>query len=357
MTPALAVIEQIRADHKIWDVIYIGRKFAMEGDRYESGEYRIIKKLGIPFYSLATGRVKRWISLESIVSLVKIPFGFIHAFWILLNIKPSLIVSFGGYIAVPVVIAGWVMGIPIITHEQTTRLGMGNRLISIFAKKVMVCDRKLVDHINGKFVFTGLPFRKALLNPPKSPSFLIDSSIPILYFSGGSTGAQSLNEYVYGCLPSLVKDFTIIHQTGARSFKRANEVEHTITNNLRGRYVIKPFFEIDDMAWMYVHSALIVGRAGANTVGEIAALGAVGLFIPLPWSGNNEQQQNAETLVSIGSSEIIPQHILSSEKLEKEIRRMILHLTRYRQNALSYKKNISLDGAEKIVTIIEIFIT
>ena len=355
MTPAVAVIEQIRADHNTWDMVYIGRRFAMEGDRHESAEYRFITNLGIPFYSLSAGRVQRWISLGAIVSLVKIPYGFIQALWMLLVIRPNLIVSFGGYIAVPVAFAGWVLGIPSITHEQTGTIGLGNRLISFVAKKVMVSDKKLVGQDNGKTVYTGLPLRKALFDPPKTPSFPLKSGSPILYITGGSTGAQSLNEYVYRCLSSLVKDFTIIHQTGERSFGRAREMKHTLPEQLREHYIIRPYLDVQDLAWIYVHALLIVGRAGANTVGEIAALGAVALFIPLPWSGNAEQQQNAETLRLVGSSEIIPQDQITSRKMEKEIRRMVLHLARYRQNAISHKKHIPLDAAGNIVAVIKTF--
>lgn len=355
VTPAISVIEQIRADQKTWDVVYIGRKFAMEGDQHASAEYRIVKNLGVPFYSLTTGRVHRWISLGAITSLFKIPYGFFQAFWILSAIRPNLIVSFGGYIAVPVVLAGWVLGIPSITHEQTGVIGLGNRLISVVAKKVMVSDIKLVTPGNKKIVYTGLPLRKALFDPPNAPTFPLKSVLPVLYFTGGSTGAQSLNEYIYGCLPSLVKDFTVIHQTGDGSIERAHEMRGKLPDKLKNNYIIQSFFDIQDLAWIYAHTLLIVSRAGANTVGEIAVLGAVGLFIPLPWSGNGEQQQNAESLRQIGSSEIIPQDQLTSQKMEKEIRRMVLHLARYRKNALSHKKNIPLDAAGNIVAVIETF--
>lgn len=355
MTPAIAVIEQIREDHKAWDLVYIGRRFAMEGDRHESVEYRFITNVGIPFYSLSTGRIQRWMSLGAIVSLVKIPYGFFQALVMLSILRPNLIVSFGGYIAVPVVLAGWVLGIPSITHEQTETMGLGNRLISVVAKKVLVSDKKLIKPDNNKIVYTGLPLRKALFDPPKTPPFPIKSDSPVLYVTGGSTGAQSLNEYIYGCLPSLVKDFTIIHQTGERSFGRADDMKHALPDQLRGRYIIKPFFDIKDLAWIYAHALLVVGRAGANTVGEVASLGAVGLFIPLPWSGNGEQQRNAETLVKAGSSEMITQDHLTSQKMEKEIRRMVLQLARYRKNALSHKKHMVLNTAENIVAVIETF--
>lgn len=357
LTPAVAVIERIREDHKAWNVVFIGRRFAMEGDKHDSIEYRFMTNARIPFYSLSTGRIQRWISLGAIVSLVKIPYGCLQALWILSTIRPNLIVSFGGYVAVPVVLAGWILGIPSITHEQTGIMGLGNRLISVVAKIVMVSDEKLIEPDNSKIVYTGLPLRKALFDPPKAPSFPIKNNSPVLYITGGSTGAQSLNKYIYGCLPSLVKDFTIIHQTGERSFGRANVMKHTLPDQLKRRYIIKPFFDVKDLAWIYAHAILIVGRAGANTVGEIAALGSVGLFIPLPWSGNAEQQQNAETLVQQGSSDVIAQGEVTSQKIEKEIRRMILHIARYRNNAMAHKKNIPLDAAGNIVAIIENSIT
>src|SRR3990170_2659026 len=143
MTPAVAVLEELfkkeRETKESVRILYVGRKYAMEGDRSTpSVEYQYILRLGVSFASLVTGRVQRVFTWYTIPSLLKIPIGFFHALFILLRFRPDAILSFGGYIAVPVVVTGWLLGIPIVTHEQTLTFGRANKVIEVFAKKIAV---------------------------------------------------------------------------------------------------------------------------------------------------------------------------------------------------------------------------
>lgn len=319
-TTALAVIDEIKEKHPDWELIFVGRKFAMEGDKEVSEEFRLVKEYAIKFLSLTTGRSRPF-------NFPKILIGFLQSLVYLIKYRPDAILSFGGYIALPVVISGWLLGIPSVTHEQTMELGLANKIISIFAKKVCVSWE------------IGIPIRKQLFSPPKEPSFAVDKKLPLIYITGGSTGAQSLNEKIYPVISELVKKFIVVHQTGRRFNQKSS---------LRN-YIIAPYFSVSDLAWIYKHATIVLSRGGANTVGENAALGKVAIFVPLPWSANNEQEKNAQLLVEAGSSELIPQSSLTAKSLLGTIKKIEVHYDRYLQNAKYYAKTVPKDAANRVV--------
>lgn len=135
LTPALAVMEKLREQG--WQIVFFGRQHALEGDSSVSVEYQTITKLGISFISLTAGRLQRSFTRYTVFSFLKIPIGFIQSFYYLIKFKPTVILSFGGYVALPVALAGWMLKIPIVTHEQSVVPGLANKIIFKFAKKSM----------------------------------------------------------------------------------------------------------------------------------------------------------------------------------------------------------------------------
>jgi UDP-N-acetylglucosamine--N-acetylmuramyl-(pentapeptide) pyrophosphoryl-undecaprenol N-acetylglucosamine transferase len=134
-TPAQALIEQLQALPEI-EMVYIGRRSTREGDKTESIESQVLPKMGVRFLPLISGRLSRNFSIWTLISLLKLPFGFIQSFWFVMKESPDVIVSFGGYLAVPVIFWGWWFSIPIVIHEQTLRLGLANRLSLPMASKI-----------------------------------------------------------------------------------------------------------------------------------------------------------------------------------------------------------------------------
>src|SRR5437016_2502209 len=156
LTPALAVLEELQS--KKWSVAYVGRKYALEGDTSFSAEYQVIHQKDISFHNITTGRLQRSFTRFTLLSLLKIPIGFLQSTFILLQERPSLVMSFGGYIAVPIVIVAWLCGIPIITHEQTIKPGLANRIIAWFADVICVSWKESASHFPAaKTVVTGNP--------------------------------------------------------------------------------------------------------------------------------------------------------------------------------------------------------
>ncbi len=154
---ALPVIAKLREEYPQTQLYWIGHRRSLKGDVNDTLEYQEIKALGIPFYDLKAGKVYRTYDL---VRLLRVPFGYFQAFSWLIKIKPDAILSFGGYLAVPVVIAGWFLGIPSITHEQTVAAGYANKVISHFVKKILISWKESEKYYpSGKIIFSGLPIR------------------------------------------------------------------------------------------------------------------------------------------------------------------------------------------------------
>lgn len=329
LTPALAVIEEIRKYHPDWKMVFFGRRSAFENGTGETQEERLVNSLGIPFFALTTGKQG--------ISIWKVPGGLIQALFMLLKTRPSLVLSFGGYIAFPVVIAAWMLKIPVVTHEQTQDLGLANRLTSPLAHAVILSND------------TGVPIRQSLMRPPAKPSFTVDLSRPIIYITGGSTGATTLNALVFPIVEKLIPSFTIIHQTGISDRRKAPAIS--------SRYIVSGYFDTPDLAWIYHHTSLLVGRAGANTVAEVSALGIPAIFIPLPWSARGEQEKNAQKAKNEGFALVLDQKDLTADGLLFCIRKTMISIAGYRKRAKDAKENYPRTGASVVLAQLERIIT
>jgi len=201
LTPTLAVIEKIIKEKYPWRIVFIGRKFATEEDKLISEEYRVIVNKRIKFLPITTGRLRRFASWPTIISLFKIPVGFAQAINYLLREKPKLILSFGGYIALPIAIAGWMFRVPIVTHEQSRKLGLANKIIAVIADKVCMSWSDTTGINPGeKIVLTGIPIRQQIFKPPSKPSGifnLINKHLPLIYIMGGITGSRKINSLLF----------------------------------------------------------------------------------------------------------------------------------------------------------------
>jgi UDP-N-acetylglucosamine--N-acetylmuramyl-(pentapeptide) pyrophosphoryl-undecaprenol N-acetylglucosamine transferase len=334
ITPALSVIDSIQDHYPDWKIVFVGRKVALEGSTSQSEEYRLITERSIPFISITAGRIRRFLSIGTILSILKIPIGFIQAIIIVSREKPDCILSFGGYVGLPLVIAGWMQRIPVVIHEQTAVVGLSNRIASWFATKICVSMAQTkIQFSKQKVVVTGLPIRASIFHPPQTPTVVFPKGKPIIYITGGATGAQSVNELLYPIIGKLVTRFVVVHQVGRSWISKAKKVRLGLRGDKRGRYIVCPYMDENNHAWFLQHAALFVGRSGANTVAEVGVVGIPALFLPLPWSAGNEQYFNAKVLEDAHKAKILDQKLMTPQLLLSEI------LTCY-ENRNTYKKEI-----------------
>ena len=347
ITPAIAVSDELRELVVEAEIIFVGRLQTMEGGG-ESEEARIVNARGFRFLSISAGRFTRALNMLSFVGIMRIPFGFFRAFQICISERPDVIVSFGGYVALPVVIAGWILGIPSLTHEQTRVPGLANRIIAHLAKRVCVSftgtEREFPKH---KTVVTGLPIRKSIFNPPNTSPFPIDLKKPLIFITGGSTGAQTLNRLIFPIVRNLTERYGVIHQTGRLDFQNAPKISG---------YIATAYLEERDYAWVINHARLVIGRSGANTIGEVAALGKVALLVPLPWSGENEQYENARYLEEAGTSRVLNQKNLTPAQLLTAVDAIWADVEAYGKNATKLSREFPQNAAAEVTNqIMELF--
>ncbi len=352
-TPAYAVIKKIK-DH---EVTVIGRRYAFENDNNETYEYKVCKSEGIPFINLQTGRLQRKLTSQTIPSILKFPKGVMQSLAILREEKPDVVVTFGGYIGLPVCIAASILKIPIVLHEQTQKAGLTTRLISRIAKVVCISFKSSEKYIKAKsIVLTGNPLREEIFEKQKSP---FSHPLPLLYITGGSTGSHAINECVRDVLPRLLSEFTVVHQTGNSQefadFDNLLILKKSLKPEFQERYHIKEFFNTNEVMYFFQNAAITVSRAGINTVLELMASGCVSILIPLPTGKKNEQKDNALLFESTGLGKMIEQKNLSSEVLLRSIHAMIKELESYKKNATNANRYIHKNAAEKIVEQIEFY--
>ena len=343
LAPALAVIEEIRRRGG-WDVFWLGRRFAMEEGKVPALEYEVIKKLGIPFFVLATGRLQRPLSIKTIFSLLRVIPGFFMALFTIARLRPDVVLSFGGYLSFPVVFACYILRIPILIHEQTTTSGLANRIAAYFAKKIAISfPSSILDFPREKVILTGNPIRRTILKiKRKSPK------IPLIYVTGGSQGSQTINRALSPILSKLIKRFSIIHQTGFIDYKRFLAKKKKLGRRYRFFSVTGP----EEVARIYQSASLVISRAGANTVSELAAAGLPGILIPIPWSERGEQEKNARLLEETGLVRVLPQDKLTSSGLFGMIVDMTKNPPSQKSRNLA-RKLIIPDASRRLVDLLE----
>jgi UDP-N-acetylglucosamine--N-acetylmuramyl-(pentapeptide) pyrophosphoryl-undecaprenol N-acetylglucosamine transferase len=359
-TPAQAVIEELKKLENV-QIVYVGRNTTREGDQTPSVESQVLPKLGVKFYSLIAGRLRRYLSLGTIISLLKLPVGFLQAFYILFIEKPEVVVSFGGYVSVPVVIAAWLLNIPILIHVQTLVTGLANKINSYFATKIAVSFETHYDFPKGKVVVTGNPIRKELLEGRGKKGDMGDSGVsrviklsqkghlPFIYITGGNQGSHVINEAVEEVLEELLEKAVVIHQTGDSKFKDYERlVEKNQTLEKKGHYLAAKWVGVDDLKEIMENADLVVSRAGINTLLELCYFANPTLVIPIPYLHYDEQNKNARFFEKEGLTRVLPQSKLSGQSLLKEVSQMLKDRGQLKKSAQLSRKFIILDAAKRL---------
>jgi UDP-N-acetylglucosamine--N-acetylmuramyl-(pentapeptide) pyrophosphoryl-undecaprenol N-acetylglucosamine transferase len=294
--PALAVLQELKARTPA-RVVWIGSRGGMEA--------RLLARHEIPFYGIPAGKLRRYFSLRNLIDIFKIIGGLAAAFFILGRVKPALVFSKGGYVSVPVAAAACLRGIPVLTHESDLVPGLATRINARFADRILLsfADSRSAfrPREQAKTLHTGNPIRGDLLQGNPAEGRKLVGCPPgrfLLLVLGGSLGSAFLNRLVLAALPQLTEDCFVVHQMGEanyRALKKAN-------------YFGAPFFT-RELPHLLAAADLVVCRAGANTVWELAALGKPSLLIPLPRSASRgDQIENARYFARAGAAVMLEEH-------------------------------------------------
>ncbi len=320
--PALSVIEELERRKVPVELLWIGSRNGVEGTE--------ARARGIPFRAVSTGKFRRYLDARTVADAIRMPLGVPQAWWILREFRPDVIFSTGGYVSTPSVVGGTRMA-PVLSHEQTAVLGLATRLNARFVDVQALTFDSSLAYVNdtSKCVVTGNPVRASLRAGTREGGlrrFGFRSNLPVLYVTGGARGSSPLNERIEAILDALLQEIQILHQTGGRTdnpdFDRLSARQHALPPALRDRYVVIERIR-DEMADVYAMADLMLARAGAGTVAEIAYLGKTAILIPLPGAGGNEQHRNAEALASLDGAVVIDQTDASPEKLKAIILELV----------------------------------
>lgn len=351
LTPAQAVIEELKK-LGLQELVYIGRSSTQGGDNTPSVESQILPTMGVKFIPIRAGRIKKYLSFGTVISLLDIPIGFIQAFKILLQEKPDVIVSFGGYVAVPVVLCGWLLSIPVIIHEQTLVSGLANTVSGIFASKICVTFASDYVFSKDKMVITGNPLRESFLNPKGELSSELEyffkncQKKPVLLITGGNQGSHTINQVIEKALGNLTERFVVIHQTGDskyHDFERLSERSEKMKTK-ENYYLFK--FINEDWGKLLRKVDLVISRGGVNTLLELSFLGIPTVIIPLPFLYKNEQVVNAKFFTKHGLGEMLEQDKLTEKSLMNLIDKIFKNYDDYKQLAKN-TRSVVITGASK----------
>jgi len=349
-TTALVVAGEIKKRDLDWKIFWIGPKRAMEGKKIETFESKVFPEAGIYFRPIVAGRLQRKFTRYTIPALLKVPVGFIHAFILLLQIKPKVILSFGGYAAFPVVVVGKLLGIPVLIHEQTAVVGRTNRYTAYFATKIALSRKESLKYFpDNKCVVTGNPILPEIAKLPAKQTI---GNPPAIFITGGSRGSVTINELIADILEKLLGSYRLIHQTGELEYKKFTEKKDGLPSNLKENYEVFANTPPDKMPEILSKADIVVARAGANTVSEIIAAKKPSILIPIPFSYLDEQTKNASFAESLGLARMLPQAEVNGARLLSEINYLAENWQKISEEA-SEIQSPDKDAAGKVVDLLE----
>jgi len=337
--PGLALAEALR--ERGWRVHWLGGKGSAGQPSMES---QLVPPRGFAFESIAFSGVRG----KGLSTLAFLPLKLLKAFWqsiqVIRRVKPDVVIGLGGYIAFPAGMMSVLLGKPLVLHEQNSVAGMVNKVLAHVADRVFTAFPGVLK--NAQWV--GNPLRTAFTQQADPAMRFAGRQGPLkVLVVGGSLGAQALNTVVPQALALIAPEQRplVIHQSGAR------QIDAVKVNYLAAGVNASLIPFIDDTATAFADADLVICRAGASTVTELAAVGAAALFVPFPAAVDDHQTANARFLVDQGGGWLIAQRDLSptvlADLLQKTERYMLL------ERALEAKKMQKTEATAQMVAACE----
>lgn len=333
--PNLALVDPLR--EKGYRVGYIGRK--------KSIEERLAKEAGLPFYCISAGRLHRDFNMENWISPWLNIKGTAQACSVIQREKPSLIFCKGGFVSVPVAIAGHLKKVPVMLHESDMTPGLANRLCMPFADRICVSFEETLGCVpKGKAVYTGTPVRRELSEGSREKGYALTGlkpGKPVVLVMGGSSGAGAINDVVGKAAARLVGKYEIVHLCGRQRVQACRPLPGYCPMGYVG----------PELKHLYAMADLIVSRAGAGALAEIRMLKKPNILIPLPKAvSRGDQIINARAFGQKGYSLVLSQEQLSEETLLKALEEVHRNKEKY---VASMSGKRGQDGTGSVLEAIE----
>ena len=336
VTPNIALMPELQKNG--YEIYYIGS--------YDGIEKKLIEELGIPYYGISSGKLRRYFDWKNFSDPFRVLKGFSQAKKLLKQIQPDVVFSKGGFVTVPVALAAKKSHIPTIIHESDMTPGLANKLAIPAATKVCCNFPETVKYLpEGKAVLTGSPIRRELLSGNrlaalKFCNFTADK--PVLMIIGGSLGSVAVNTAIRNILPQLLKTFQVIHLCG----------QGNLDESFIGKqgYVQYEYIK-QELADLFALADVVVSRAGANAICELLALRKPNLLIPLPAAASRgDQLLNADSFKRQGFSKVLQEEEITDQLLLDTILDLYQNRADY---VAAMEKSGQSDAITKIVELIK----
>lgn len=335
VTPNIALIPELQKQE--YEVHYIGS--------YEGMESRLIADLKIPYYGIASGKLRRYIDPKNLTDPFKVVKGYSQAKRLLKQIQPDVVFSKGGFVAVPVVLAAKSRHIPCIIHESDMTPGLANKICIPCAQRVCTNFPETIEHIPAqKAILTGTPIRQELFHGDKKKGLELcgfQDNKPVILIIGGSLGSVRVNEAVRAILPQLLQKYQVIHLCGK------GKIDNSLIK-IAG-YVQFDYIK-EELCDLMAAADIMISRAGANAICEILALRKPNILIPLSaQASRGDQILNAASFEKQGYSIVIQEEDITNEKMLEAVNEAYDNRVKY---AKAMERSQLNNSIEKIVELI-----
>lgn len=308
----------------------------------------------IKFFKLDTGKQRVYFSIENIFDAIKTFFATLRAIIMVYKIFPDVVFSKGGYPSVPVTIAARFLRIPVVIHESDSVPGRANKMAGKWAKRIAISYAEAVEHFpKDKTAFVGHIVRREVREPLKEGAYeylKLQSSLPIILILGGSQGAKLINETIINALPDLVKKYQILHQTGTKNFEEVKILSDINLKESDDKKNYYPYPYLNKLAIRMCAGVanLVIARAGAGSIGEIAAWGVPSILIPITKTNGDHQRNNAFNYARTGACVVVEEANLTPHVLREEIDRILGDAGLQNSMKEATKQFVFPDAEEKI---------
>jgi len=293
--PALAIATSLRREYQA-EILFLGSDDGLEKE--------IVPAAGFALATVKAGKLRRYVSLETITGVMRVPLGMFQAMSIVRKFRPDVAFTSGGYVAVPAALATRVNGVPLLMHQQDVPPNLSNRLAAPLATRISVAFADSLPYFPArKTLLLGNPVRQVMLDvrdttPQAARAGLgLDAGVPLLLVTGGSQGARHLNQVVCQALPGLLEHCQVLQISGKDLYNETRAQADSLLADqdeaLRQRYRLVPYLN-EEMPLALQAADLVLCRSGASTLSELATLGKPSILVPLsPAVGGSAQQENA----------------------------------------------------------------
>lgn len=337
VTPNIALLPALRACG--CDIVYVGGERGIEKE--------LIEGCGVPYFAVSSGKLRRYLnaSLQNAKDAFKVLKGLGDALRIIREQKPDIIFSKGGFVAVPVVAAGWFSHVPVVIHESDLTPGLANRLSAPFAKAICVAFPETLAWVNRKkAVVTGAPIRAELLAGDRRAGLALcgfNEAKPVVLMMGGSSGSVRINGCLRQALPKLLRAYQVAHICGKGNLEDGPAREGYRQFEYLG----------EELAHVMQAADIVVSRAGANSIAEFLALKKPCLLIPLSKDASRgDQIANASSFEERGFGRALPEERMNADSLAKAVDDMYENRESYR---LAMAGCAQADGVTEVVKVIK----